>query len=177
MTKFSEELELLLRSRYSLIYIPTLEEERIEMAIKQSAKQQGNRAVYIWDFVEGYQEGNPNDQGFGCRNPLQALEFVEKLADSSPAIFILRDFHRFLDDLSVSRKLRNLARRLKSQPKNIILISPQVAIPQDLSEVLTVLEFPLPDRPEIQAEVERLLAATGHRPDVRQLDEMVRKSE
>ncbi|WP_413167151.1 AAA family ATPase [Capilliphycus salinus ALCB114379] len=174
MSKFSEELELLLRARYSLIYIPTLEEERIELAIKQSAKQQGNRPVYIWDFVEGYQEGNPNDLGFGRRNPLQALEFVEKIGDSSPAVFILRDFHRFLDDLAISRKLRNLARRLKSQPKNIILLSPQIAIPPDLSEVLTVLEFPLPERAEIQAEVQRLLAATGYSGDVSQLDEMVR---
>lgn len=174
MSKFNQELELLLRARYSLIYIPTLEEERIEQAIKQSAGQQGNRPVYIWDFVEGYQEGNPNDLGFGRRNPLQALEFVEKLADSSPAIFILRDFHRFLEDLAISRKLRNLARRLKSQPKNIILLSPQVAIPPDLSEVLTVLEFPLPERAEIQAEVQRLLAATGYSGDVGLLDEMVR---
>ena len=30
---FAEELELLLRARYPLNYIPTLEEERLEMAI------------------------------------------------------------------------------------------------------------------------------------------------
>jgi hypothetical protein len=105
---FQEELELLLRARYSLIYIPTREEERVEAAVAQCAKQQGNRAVYIWDFVDGYQ-GNPNDVGFGKRNPLQALEFVEKLPATAPAIFILRDFHRFLEDISISRKLRNLS--------------------------------------------------------------------
>ena len=116
MTIFSDEFELLLRSRYPLIYIPTREEERVEVAIAQSAKKQGSRAVYIWDFVDGYQ-GNPNDAGFGKRNPLQALEFVEKLPASAPAIFILRDFQRFLEDVSISRKLRNLARLLKSVPK------------------------------------------------------------
>ena len=97
---FNDEFELLLRARYSLIYIPTREEERIEAAIAHSAKQQGNRAVYIWDFVDGYQ-GNPNDNGFGRRNPLQALEFVEKLPATAAAVFILRDFHRFLDDVSI----------------------------------------------------------------------------
>ncbi|HAO11231.1 MAG TPA: AAA family ATPase, partial [Planktothrix sp. UBA8407] len=51
MSKFNEELKLLLRSRYAIIYIPTLEEERVEMVIKQAAKDQGNRGVYIWDFV------------------------------------------------------------------------------------------------------------------------------
>ncbi len=170
---FSEEFELLLRARYPLIYIPTQEEERVEGAIAQSGKQQGNRAVYTWDFVDGY-HGNPNDEGFGKRNPLQALEFIEKLPAGAPAIFVLRDFHRFLEDVSVARKLRNLARSLKSQPKNIVILSPQIAIPEDLSEVLTVVEFPLPQGSEIQAEIERLLNTTNQSMEVRALDELVR---
>jgi hypothetical protein len=170
---FSDEFELLIRARYSVLYIPTREEERVEAAIAQSAKTQGNRSFYVWDFVDGYQ-GNPNDAGFGKRNPLQALELVEKLPASVPAIFVLRDFHRFLDDVAVSRKIKNLARLLKSQPKNIIIISPQVSIPEDLSEVLTVLEFPLPKTLEIKAELERLLASMNQTLDGRVIDEFVR---
>ena len=170
---FNDEFELLLRARYPLIYIPTREEERLEVAIAHSAKQQGNRAVYIWDFVDGYQ-GNLNDAGFGRRNPLQALEFVEKLPATAAAVFVLRDFHRFLEDVAISRKLRNLARLLKSQPKNIVILSSQLTIPDELSEVLTVLEFPLPAAAEIQVEVERLLAATGRSLESRVLDELVR---
>ncbi|NJR65714.1 MAG: AAA family ATPase [Leptolyngbyaceae cyanobacterium CRU_2_3] len=170
---FNDEFELLLRARYPLIYIPTQEEERVETAIAHSAKQQGNRSLYIWDFVDGYQ-GNPNDAGFGRRNPLQALEFVEKLPATVSAIFVLRDFHRFLEDVSVARKLRNLARLLKSQPKNLVILSPQITIPEDLGEVLTVLEFPLPHIPEIQTELERLFSATGHILDPRLLDEVAR---
>jgi ATP-dependent 26S proteasome regulatory subunit len=170
---FSDEFNLLLRARYPIIYIPTREEERVEAAIAQAAKIQGDRAVYTWDFVDGYQ-GNPNDVGFGKRNPLQALEFVEKLPMSAPAIFILRDFHRFLDDISISRKLRNLTRLLKSQPKNLVLLSSQIAIPDDLSEVLTVLEFPLPGAAEIKSEIERLLSATGQQLESKNLDDLVR---
>jgi len=169
---FSDEFELLLRARYPLIYIPTREEERVEGAIAVSAKQQGNRAVYTWDFVDGYQ-GNLNDAGFGRRNPLQALELVEKLPASASAVFILRDFHRFLEDVAISRKLRNLARLLKSQPKNVVIVSPLVTIPDDLSEVLTVLEFPLPGTVEIKGEIERLTTATGQSLDGRTLDELV----
>ena len=170
---FSNEFELLLRARYPLIYIPTREEERVEAAIAQSAKHQGNRSVYIWDFVDGYQ-CNANDAGFGKRNPLQALEFVEKLPATAPAIFILRDFHRFVEDVSVSRKLRNLARLLKSQPKNVVLIASQITIPDELSEVITVLEFPLPAPEDIKIEIERLLVATGQSLEGRTLDDLVR---
>ncbi|EHC10966.1 AAA family ATPase [Fischerella thermalis] len=170
---FREEFKLLLRARYPLIYIPTYEEERLEAAIREEAANQGNRPVYTWDFVDGYQ-GNPNDENFGRRNPLQALEFVEKIPATAPGVFILRDYHRFLDDVAIARKLRNLAKLLKSQPKNIVLLSPRIAIPDDLTEVLTVVEFPLPNAAEIRSEVERLLIATGHSPPSRFLDDLVR---
>lgn len=173
---FSDQFELLLRARYPLIYIPTLEEERVEGAIAQCAKNQGSRGVYTWDFVDGYQ-GNPNDAGFGRRNPLQALELVEKLPPAAPAIFILRDFHRFLDDVAIARKLKNLARLLKAQPKNIVILSPLVSIPEDLSEVLNVMEFPLPNRADIRSELERLTAAMGQSLDSRVLDELVRSAQ
>jgi len=169
---FREEFKLLLRARYPLIYIPTYEEERVEAAIREEATNQGNRPVYTWDFVDGYQ-GNPNDAGFGRRNPLQALEFIEKLPASAPAVLILRDYHRFLDDVAIARKLRNLSRLLKSQPKNIVLLSPRIAIPDDLTEVLTVVEFPLPAAAEIKTEVERLMQSTGNSLSGKVLDELV----
>jgi AAA+ superfamily predicted ATPase len=172
---FQEEFSLLLRSRYPVIYIPTREEERLEQAIAFLAKEQGNRAVYTWDFVDGYQ-GNPNDLGFAKRNPLQALELIEKIPDSAPVILILRDFQRFLEDVAVSRKLRNVARQLKYQPKNIVILAAGMNIPDDLSEVITVLEFPLPSRVEIKKEVENLLGALGQPADQSLLDEIVRAS-
>lgn len=172
---FQEEFSLLLRSRYPVIYIPTREEERLEQAIAFLAKEQGNRAVYTWDFVDGYQ-GNPNDLGFAKRNPLQALELIEKIPDSAPVILILRDFQRFLEDVAVSRKLRNVARQLKYQPKNIVILAAGMNIPDDLSEVITVLEFPLPSRAEIKKEVENLLGALGQPTDQSLLDEIVRAS-
>ncbi|MCL2924548.1 MAG: AAA family ATPase [Trichodesmium sp. MAG_R04] len=172
---FKAEFELLLRSRYSIIYIQTREEERVENTIAESAKKQGNRAVYIWDFVEGYQN-NPNYIGLGKRNPLQSLELVEKLPESAPAIFVLRDFQRFLEDISISRKLRNLAKKLKSQPKNLVILASEISVPEDLTEIITIIEFPLPNSQEISQEVERLLMTMGQYVEKRLLDEVVRAS-
>ncbi|MGB7485210.1 MAG: AAA family ATPase [Phormidesmis sp.] len=171
---FREELSLLVRSRYPLIYIPTREEERAEAAIALCAQEiGGSRAIYTWDYVDGYQ-GNPNDQGFGRRNPLQALELIEKLPASAAAIFVLRDYHRFLDDIAISRKLRNLLKLLKAQPKNIVILSAQLTVPDDLSSSITILEFPLPDTSEIRTEVERILSATNSTLSARDIDELVR---
>ncbi|MEL7503793.1 MAG: AAA family ATPase [Cyanobacteria bacterium J06554_6] len=171
---FQDELGLLIRARYPLIYIPTAEEERAEGAIALTAQSLGNRPTYVWDFVDGYSNANPNDAGFGRRNPLQALEFIEKLPATAAAIFVLRDFHRFLDDVAISRKLRNLTRLLKSQAKTIIILSAALEVPGDLSELLTVTEFPLPDVDEIRAQVDQLLQATGSQLSDRVRDDLVR---
>lgn len=169
---FQDELLLFLRARYPVIYVPTFEEERVEQAIVSGARQLNDRGVFVWDFVDGYQ-GNPNDTGVARRNPLQALEHIEKLPESVAAVFILRDFHRFLDDVAISRKLRNLARRLKSQPKNVVLIAPHIQIPDDLAETITVIEFAAPDVHEIREEVTRLLASISISLLPKDLDDLV----
>lgn len=171
---FEEEFSLLLRACYPIIYLPTNEEERAEKAIASVTQKLGRRNVYIWDFVNGYQE-NPNHAGFGKRNPLQALEFVTRMPKDAGGVFILRDFQRFLEDIAISRELRNLARTLKSQPKNLIVIAPQVQIPKELSEVITVVEFALPSAPEIRTEIERLIS--NQTLSVPLLDELVRAAQ
>ena len=103
---FSKELNLLLKARYPVLYISTFEEDRVEYTIRKAIKSTSNKAIYTWDFVEGYKT-NPNNPRFAAKNPLQALELVEKLTADTPAIFILKDFNKFLNDISISRKLRN----------------------------------------------------------------------
>ena len=108
--KFNEELTLLLKARYPIIYINTFEEDRVEYVIRQSIKNNLNRSIYSWDFIDGY-TNNPNNQGFAQRNPLQALELIERLTCETPALFLLKDFNRFLTDVSISRKLKNISKK------------------------------------------------------------------
>jgi len=108
--------------------------------------------------VGGYQ-GNPNDVGFATKNPLEALDLVDKLTSETASIFILKDYDNFLKDLSVIRKLKNLGRSLKTQPKNIVIVSSEVNIPDTLREHITLIEFPLPSYNEISEELNRLMAS------------------
>lgn len=154
--KFTTELVLFLKSRYPVIYINTIEEDRIEYIIRKNVKTNLNRSIYTWDFIDGY-NNNPNNQGFAKRNPLQALELVERLNPDTPALFLLKDFNRFLTDLSISRKLRNINRILKLQPKTIIIIGSDLKIPKELQELITILQFQLPLEIEINQELKRLI--------------------
>lgn len=155
---FIEEFNLLLKARYPLVYITTLEEDRLEYTLRRYIKINGNRGLYTWDFVDGYLN-NPNSNGVAKRNPLQALEFIEKITPNTPAIFLLKDFNNFLTDIAISRKLRNLIRILKTQPKTIIIIAPEVKIPDELVDIIPIIEFQLPEIDEIRQELTRLIVS------------------
>merc|ERR1712070_765859 len=155
---FLNEFALLLKARYPIIYIATDEEERIEYLIKYCTKKYVVRTYYSWDFVDGY-KGNPNDTGFASRNPLEALDLIDKLTPETASLFILKDYDNFLKDFSVVRKLKNLSRSLKTQPKNIIIVSSEINIPNSLKEFVTLLEFPLPSYAGILEELNRLISS------------------
>ena len=155
---FLNEFVLLLKARYPIIYIVTSEEERVDYLIRYCAKKYVKRTCYSWDFVEGYQ-GNPNDKGFAARNPLDALDLVNKLTPETASLFILKDYDNFLKDFSIIRKLKNLSSTLKTQPKNIIIVSSEINMPDSLKEYITVVEFPLPTYVEILEELNRLTSS------------------
>ena len=108
------------------------------------------------------------------RQPLQALEFVEKLTVDNPAIFVLKDFNKFSRDITISRKLRNLARLLKTQPKTIIIVASEIDIPEEIRELITILDFNLPDVNEIRQELNRLLELLNQNLENDDLESLVR---
>ena len=171
--KFNDELALFLKARYPIIYINTIEEDRVEYIIRKNIKTNLNRSIYSWDFVDGY-TNNPNNKGFAKRNPLQALELVERLNAETPALFILKDFNRFLTDLSISRKLRNISRILKLQPKTVIIIGSDLTIPKELQDLLTVLQFQLPLENEINQELDRLVNSLNIKIDPQLFENLTR---
>lgn len=164
---FIEEFNLLLKARYSLIYISTYEEDRLEYTIRNCIKLGKTRAIYTWNFIDGF------ENEAGKRNPLQALEFIERMSGNAPSIFLLKDFNKFFSDLTVSRKLRNLARLLKTQPKTIIISASDNNIPDEIRELITILEFKLPDVNEIRQELVRLLNLLEQELEPKDLDSLV----
>jgi len=149
---FEQELDLLMRSSYPLIYVPTPEEERAEQLIQYVADNfSPQRIVQIWDFVDGFSGGAARN------NPAAALKEVEKARPDVASIFILRDFHRFLEDVQTARMLRNLVRHLRNSRKTMIIIAPVLRIPSELAEEFTVLDLVPPSPEEIDQELDYIL--------------------
>ena len=87
------------------------------------------------------------------------MDLIDKLTPETASLFVLKDYDNFLKDFSVVRKLKNLSRSLKTQPKNIIIVSSEINIPDSLKEFVTLLEFPLPSYSEIVEELNRLISS------------------
>ena len=159
---FSDELILLLKARYPLIYISTHEEDRLEYVIRKSVQSLLNRGIFTWDFVDGYNINSTNNN-LAKRNPLQALEFIDTFVSETANVFILKDFQKFFNDIAISRKLKNLVRILKLQPKTIIIIASNIIIPEELRDLITIVEFKLPQPQEIKKELEKLLKSLNQK--------------
>ncbi|HDS08949.1 MAG TPA: AAA family ATPase, partial [Firmicutes bacterium] len=145
MNDFNHELEVLLRAGYPLIYITTWEENRVQEAIKKAAKSV-SRKCFSWTVTEGLSGEGIEETALG--DPLKALNHIQQY--SGTGIFILKDFHIFLKDHFIVRRLRDLVVNLKEKRKNIIFISPVLNIPRELEKEVTILEFTLPDFNELR---------------------------
>ena len=148
-----KRLDLMIRARYSLLYIVGAEEEPVEAVIAQVALQvTPARRVLFWDIVRGWE-----DNGSGKGSVMAALDRIGKTAVEEYTIFVLRDLHPVLKspytdkNAPVVRELRNLTRELKRSKKTIILTSHALELPEELREDITVIDFPLPNVQEIDS--------------------------
>lgn len=154
----------LIKAAYPLIYVLSWEEERVEKGLLQIAMDRG-RKFLSWSVTEGVIEIRRDETGReqhipvrarDLRDPLRALEFV---ADSNEeALHVLRDFHPFMQDPTLVRRLRDLARYLKrsEKPKTLILLSPILKIPPELEKEVTVVDYELPSPEDLEAVIEAL---------------------
>nr|WCH56058.1 hypothetical protein [Calliblepharis sp.] len=152
---FEQKIKLLISSRHLFIYVVTNEEERLEYIINKIVHKECSINIYSWDFINGY-TNNPNYSGYAQRNPLAALELIETLDSNIAKIFILKDFHLFISDVSIIRKMKNLYKQLKNINFNIIIVASEVNIHPLLQDIITLLEFPKPNIEEISLELKRL---------------------
>jgi SpoVK/Ycf46/Vps4 family AAA+-type ATPase len=170
---FIKDLHLLIKARYTIIYIFTFEEERVEYFIRKVLDLIDIKLVYVWDFVDGYKI-TLNKNKFASKNPLQALEFIENYSADNSVIFILKDFHKFLSDILISRKIKNLSKELKNQKKILIIVSSENKIPKELLIYLKLLEFSFSNEKEIKNELIRLGNSIGKNFEFFFLEDLVR---
>lgn len=157
-----EEIDVCLRSRFTLICIVTPEEEHVIGQIRRLCERT-NRTLDLWDHADYFQRlVGPEGALPQCKDPISALEAIDKMDGS--VVAILRDFHQCWEGQPrVVRKLRNLAQGLKYTRKTIIVTMPNSRVPEELRDNAVVLECSPPGVAELKATLEHLAKAPGVR--------------
>lgn len=173
-SKTNQEIDILIRSRYPLIYIVSYEEQRVENSLISIA-QKRNKKYYFWTFSEGLHAGQGVFQLPESRDPLISLDYIYKCLE--PSIFVFKDFHailekdQYLSSLHINkdhviRKIKDLILYVKKSFHTIIFLSSRLVIPAELEKDITVFDYPLPDYDEIKQILENLITSVVNNPKV-----------
>lgn len=172
------ELDWQIRSNRSLISICSYEEKRVVEAIKIISRREKDTgedgaikqwAVFQWDIASGLLTP-PNLEKYLPKqkiiNHFQVFEWFSalKMDDKDGyAILVLKDFMKLvekectIDDFRAIRMLRNMANDFPSQHKTIILLNTKLTLPDELSKICAIIDWPLPEYEHIEEKVNKVL--------------------
>ena len=106
-------------SRYTMLFLKTWEEERWEAEFAELALEI-ERGLVTWSATSGWQPPISNGSVPGV-----ASEFLDDIvAYPADHVFLLKDFHPFLGDAAVVRRLRDLVPTLTEQGKTLLFLGP-----------------------------------------------------
>jgi SpoVK/Ycf46/Vps4 family AAA+-type ATPase len=159
----TDELATYIRARYALIYLCSFEEQRVLEGLERFAARERKRLV-VWSFARGARGDDAGEgalvvvkAGTGQRNPGAMLDAVPTLPEGT--LVVLVDFHPFLGDPGVQRQLKDLARDLEATTKTLLLLSPVLRLPVELSKEMVVVDLALPDAALLGATIDEIVAS------------------
>lgn len=140
-------------SRYTMLFLQTWEEERWETELAELALEI-ERGLVTWSSTAGPQPplGAASHKG-------DVSSFLgEIVAYPDAHIFLLKDFHPFLEDADVVRRLRDLVPILTAQEKTLLFLGPVTEVPVELQGEAVRMSLPLPGLEEMREELSFVLA-------------------
>lgn len=149
-----------LQAGFPALYITTHEELRAEQEIIAACTiGKNDRGAFTWSITRGWVGHDSPDHPNKARStkaidPMAALNAIEPAqAGATPLpeenVFILRDFHPYFESPEIVRKLRDLAAYCKGSGRTLIFLSPITRIPIELEKDITLVDFALPSKADL----------------------------
>lgn len=151
------DLLLLLRANQPLISIETHEEQRaIDLLKRCGVKLQ--RRVLQWSITKGLVRADNSEPVLSLASPHETSEnyqpdpkkiLQEIHKDRIPGIYLLLDFHHYLDDPYVVRILKEIAQDQLLHGHQLVFISHELKLPEELHRFTAQFNLQLPDREKL----------------------------
>src|SRR3954463_1917029 len=153
------ELQTLLASRVPLVIIESREETRVIELVRDAAlrAQRGrNWGVFQWTVTEGLLRIDVDMGGaqHTLAQPDQLLRHIR--ATPMAGIYVLLDFHPYLDNPLFVRTLKDIAQEYPKCARTIVLVSAEIKIPPEIEHLTARFGIRLPDKQERNGIVMRM---------------------
>jgi hypothetical protein len=172
-----DRLKVLINSSTPIVIMETVEEVRA-MSLVRTACSELNLAIFEWTIADGLVRcgndfavaasvlsatgsgaggapktavGNAathNPAMYNTADPVQALANLETM--TIEAVFVLKDFHRHMDNPVVVRRLRDVGQKFSANRRTLVLTAPAIEMPPELVSLVEFLDLPLPDRERLR---------------------------
>ena len=175
-----ERLKILLSSSTPIVVMETVEEMRAVRLVRTACSSL-SLATFEWSIASGlvrcgsevgelvpetgFSAGGPGHDLSGAqalynsKDPAQALSNLEAM--SLEAAFVLKDFHRHMDDPVVVRRLRDVGQKFSTNRRTVIITAPSITIPAELGSLVEFLELPLPDKQRLRQIIDEMTLRVG----------------
>jgi SpoVK/Ycf46/Vps4 family AAA+-type ATPase len=172
-----ERLKVLIDSSTPIVVMETVEEMRAVRMVRIACSSL-NLATFEWSIASGLVRcGQPMVEAalitagianqsehdrhaeakalYNSRDPAQMLGNLEGL--TLEAAFILKDFHRHMEDPVVVRRLRDVGQKFSTNRRTVIITAPKLTVPPELASLVEFFELPLPDRQRLRQIIDETL--------------------
>lgn len=149
---------------YPLLWIDTHEETRV---IRELYAQYGGKTtikIYEWDSINGLTERVAGSQEmkpvtknapYDFKNLIpKTVQLVRQAATENPSLrhlFIIKDFHPFIEATGIIRELRNCVMTMRSTSSSFVFVSPVKKIPPELEKEMQQIQYGYPGVEELTA--------------------------
>jgi SpoVK/Ycf46/Vps4 family AAA+-type ATPase len=159
------EIEVMIRSAYPIIYVTTWEEQRALKTLHR-VSQSLDLPLQTWTASEGL-----TDAGGGVKkaDPHKILDTITDHRE--PAIFVLQDYHYYMNEPIIVRKLRDVVMNFRRTRRTLIILSPVFTLPIELEKDITLVDYELPSADELMAVLERAIKQAYDQQIIVDLDE------
>jgi len=185
MADVVERLKVLINSSTPIVIMETVEETRA-LQLVRTASADLNMAVFEWTIADGLTRSGSNSPAlpsgvalqaringarraadpdapdsrpaaiYHTQDPVQALANLETI--TLEAVFVLKDFHRHMEDAVVVRRLRDVGQKFSTNRRTVIITAPAITVPPELASLVEFLDLPLPDHQRLRQIIDETLA-------------------
>lgn len=183
MSLFSEtleEIEVLIRSKRTILYVVSNEENRVMSALESMcSKADTSWDLLYWDVVNGIDSKDPEFLPMKQSRKLDQDEILGWIEDkvvpkNKFLLLVIKDYNKHFGqsniksqlEIKLIRHIKNLSQSFISENKAIIILSNTLELPPDLEKTIPVVDFPLPEKNDIQDKISEMLLRASKRPEL-----------